>query len=160
MYLQRILTALGHPQGPTLVKTYNGTAAQFVHDTIKNKGSKSWDVRYRWLTEHQATGDFDIYWDSGKNNLADYHTKHHNPTHHQNVRKKYVLQNFLIKKLQVEVQCVIFFKFLNNDHNHQYARCTSVHFRCTAPRGCAEDLNGVVSVRKYDARTTHDAQTN
>ena len=96
-----MLTALGHPQSTTPVKTDNGTAAQFVQDTIKHKRSKSWDVRYHWLTEQQTAGDFDIYWDSGKNNLADYHTKHHSPIHHQNVRKMYVLQNFLIKKLQV-----------------------------------------------------------
>ena len=30
MYLRRMLTALGHPQNTTPVKTDNGTAAQFV----------------------------------------------------------------------------------------------------------------------------------
>ena len=101
LYFQRMLTALGHPQTNTQVKTDNGTAAQFVRDTIKNKRSKSWDVRYHWLTEHQANNDFNIYWDKGENNLADYHTKHHNPKHHRNVRRKYILQNFLIRKFNV-----------------------------------------------------------
>ena len=94
IYLHRMLNALDHKQQMTPVKTDNGTVAQFVQDTIKNKRRKSWDVRYHWLTEHQANGDFNIYWDSGKNNLADYHTKHHNSTHHQNVRKNYIVQNF------------------------------------------------------------------
>ena len=38
IYLRRMLTALGHNQQSTQVKTDNGTAAQFVHDTIKIKG--------------------------------------------------------------------------------------------------------------------------
>lgn len=101
LYLKRMLEALGHPQPATLVKTDNGTAAQFVNDTIKNKRSKSWDVRYHWLTERQANDDFHIYWDRGANNLADYHTKHHSPSHHQNVRPKYILQNFLVRTIPV-----------------------------------------------------------
>ena len=44
LYLRCMLTALGHIQTSTPVKTDNGTAAQFVQDTIKNKRSKSWDV--------------------------------------------------------------------------------------------------------------------
>ena len=101
LYFQRMLAALGHPQTKTPVKFDYGTAAQFIKDTIKNKCSKSWDVRYHWLTEHQANNDFDIYWEKGENNLTDYHTKHHSPTHHKNVRTKYILQNFLVKKFNV-----------------------------------------------------------
>ena len=89
LYFQRMLMALGHPQTNTPVKTDNGTAVQFVKDTIKNKRSKLWDVRYHWLTKRQAKNDFDIYWDKGENNLTEYHTKHHSPTHHKNMRQKY-----------------------------------------------------------------------
>ena len=92
-----MLSALGHPQLTSPVKTDNKTAPQFVTDTIKHKRSKSWDIRYHWLTEKQAKGQFNIYWDHGKNNLADYHTKHHSPLHHQNVRNTYILQIFLRK---------------------------------------------------------------
>ena len=98
-----MLVALVHAQSITPVKTDNATAAQFVHDTIKNERSKSWDVRYHWLTEHQDNGNFNVYWDCGKNNLADYHTKHHSPTHHQNVRKTYILQNFLLRQFKLMI---------------------------------------------------------
>ena len=99
-----MLTALGHVQTSTPVKTDNGTAAQFIQDTIKNKRSKSWVVRYHWLTEHQTNGDFTVYWDSRKNNLADYHTKHHSPTHHQNVRTTYILlKNFLLRQFKLTI---------------------------------------------------------
>ena len=87
LYLQLMLATLGHPPINTSVKTDNGMAAQFVKDTIRNKRSKLWDVRYHWLTEHQVKGDLNIYWDRRKNNLVDYHTKHHSPTHHKKVRK-------------------------------------------------------------------------
>ena len=52
-----MLSALGHKQNNTLVKTDNGSTAQFVSDTMKNKRSKSWDARHHWLTERQANGD-------------------------------------------------------------------------------------------------------
>ena len=92
-----ILNALGRPQGATPIKTDNATAASFVVDTIKNKRSKSWDVRYHWLSEQQNKGKFNIYWDRGRNNLADYHTKHHPPSYHEKVRPTYILKNFLLK---------------------------------------------------------------
>ena len=78
--------------------------AQFVKDTIKNKCSKLWDVRYHWLTEHQAKEDLYIYWDRGKNNLAYNHTKYYSPKHDKNVRPKYILQNFLVQKLNISVE--------------------------------------------------------
>ena len=61
----------------------NVTAASFVEDILKRKQSKAWDVRYLWLLEQQCNKKFKIYWDKGATNLADYHTKHHLPHHHQ-----------------------------------------------------------------------------
>ena len=84
--LRNMLNALGHPQPTTAVKTDNSTAASFVKYLIKQRRSKLWDVRYHWLSEKQNEKVFNIYWDSGKNNLSDYHTKHHSPSHHKNVR--------------------------------------------------------------------------
>ena len=91
------MAALGHPQTNTPIKTDNSTAAAFVTDTLKNKRSKSWDVRYQWLSEQQANGKFNFYWDKGKNNLADYRTKHHPPSYHQKVREKYILKNLMLQ---------------------------------------------------------------
>ena len=87
-----MLASHGHPQDLTPVKSDNKTTAQFVTNTIKHKHSKSWDVWYFWLAEKQSKGKFNIYWDCGSNNLVDYHIKHHSPTHHQTVRKTYILQ--------------------------------------------------------------------
>ena len=42
--IKQMSNALGHPQGPVLVKNDNLTAASFVTDMLKQKRSKAWDV--------------------------------------------------------------------------------------------------------------------
>ena len=82
--------ALGHLQPAIPAKTDNSTASGFVNDTLKKKRSKVWDVRYHWLNDQSALDNLFIYWDKGTSNYADYHTKHHAPTHHIRSREKYV----------------------------------------------------------------------
>ena len=96
--IRRILETLTHPQPATPIKTDNSTANGFVHNNIHQKRSKSWDMRYYWLRERQTKQQFKIFWDSGKNNHADYPTKHHPTTHHLEVRRKdqYVRDKFPI----------------------------------------------------------------
>lgn len=88
------LIGLGHPQHKTPVKTDNSTANSFVHSEMKVKRSKSWDMRYNWLRDRVAQDQFNIKWDKGAHNLADYFTKHHPPSHHKNIRSTYILQGF------------------------------------------------------------------
>jgi hypothetical protein len=40
------LEALGHPQPPTPLKTDNSTAISFVHSNIRQRRSKTWDMRW------------------------------------------------------------------------------------------------------------------
>ena len=56
---------------------------------MKQKHSKAIDMRFYWLKDRAQQGQLNIYWDSGKHNLGDYHTKHHPPTHHKQVRPIY-----------------------------------------------------------------------
>jgi hypothetical protein len=44
------------------------------------------DMKYYWLQDRVRQKQFDIYWRPGKDNLADYHTKHHPGQHHQDMR--------------------------------------------------------------------------
>ena len=44
--IRHILNALRHNQKPTPVKTDNSTAASFVNDLLKQKRSKSQDMRF------------------------------------------------------------------------------------------------------------------
>ncbi len=43
-------------------------------------------MRLNWLRDREAQGQFKIYWQPGRTNLAEYFTKHHPPAHHVNVR--------------------------------------------------------------------------
>jgi hypothetical protein len=49
--LRVTLTELGHTQPPTPLRADNSTAYGIVNDTIKQKRSKSMDMRYQWLTD-------------------------------------------------------------------------------------------------------------
>jgi hypothetical protein len=42
------------------------------------------------LQDREAQTQFRIYWRPGKNNLADYFTKHHSPAHHISVRTQFL----------------------------------------------------------------------
>jgi hypothetical protein len=85
------LNALGHPQGATPLKTDNSTSTSFVHANIKQRRSKTWDMRWNWLRDKATHEQLRIYWGKGEDNEADYFTKHHPPTHHRVMRPKYVL---------------------------------------------------------------------
>jgi hypothetical protein len=75
--LRVTLTDLGHPQSTTPLITDNSTAFGVLNETIKQKRSKSMDMRYHWLKYRVRQRRFDVYWRPGKDNLGDYHTKHH-----------------------------------------------------------------------------------
>ena len=87
---RRTLEELGHPQHATPIKTDNSTSAGFCNQTIKEKRSKSWDMRYHWIRDKIGDKTVTIYWAPGTQNLADYFTKHHSPIHHRRIRYKYL----------------------------------------------------------------------
>ena len=72
------------------MKTDNSTAQGILTGTIKQKRSKAIDMPFYWLKDRAKQGQFEIYWEPGKNNLADYPTKHHSGTHHATVRPIYL----------------------------------------------------------------------
>ena len=102
----RTLEALGHPQPPDGVpfKMDNAVTNGFIHSNIRQKRSKSWDMRYHWMRDKETQKLFRYYWARGEDNNADYFTKHHPPRIHQLQRSKYILKNHvLIEKLQLVV---------------------------------------------------------
>jgi hypothetical protein len=44
------------------------------------------DMRYHWLTYRVRQKQFEVYWRPGRENLGDYHTKHHSAQHHKDMR--------------------------------------------------------------------------
>ena len=104
--IRTTLAELGHPQSPTPIQVDNTTCAGFANDTIKQKRTKSIDMNYYWLQDRTRLGQFLVYWRAGCTNYADYHTKHHSPTHHLQERPtylyedKFALTNLIVQRLQ------------------------------------------------------------
>jgi hypothetical protein len=61
------------------------------------------DMRYHWLTDRVRKKQFDVYWRPGRENLGDYHTKHHSAQHHKDMRGLILHQ---ANSLQVLQECV------------------------------------------------------
>jgi len=90
VYLRQILEEMGHPQPRTPIQTDNTTAEGVINKTIQPKRTKAMDMRFHWLRDREAQGQFKIYWRPGGTNLADYFTKHHAPAHHVNIRAEFL----------------------------------------------------------------------
>jgi hypothetical protein len=84
--LRVTLAELGHIQPPTPFHTETSTAFGILNETIKEKRSKAMDMRYHWLTDRVRQKQFDVYWRPGRENLGDYHTKHHSAQNHKDIR--------------------------------------------------------------------------
>jgi hypothetical protein len=57
------------------------------------------DMRYHWLTDRVRKKQFDIHWRQGRENLGDYHTKHHSAQHHKDMRGLILHQAHSVKLL-------------------------------------------------------------
>ena len=90
VYLRQILTKMGHPQPRTPIQTDNTKAEGIINNKIQPKWTKAMDMRFHWLRDLEAQGQFRTHWRPGKMNLADYFTKHHPPAHHVNVRTEFL----------------------------------------------------------------------
>jgi hypothetical protein len=75
--LRNTIIELGHPQPPTPIQTDNSTAAGFANNTIK----QAMDMRFYWIKDQVEQGQFLICWCPESENLGNYFTKHHLPSH-------------------------------------------------------------------------------
>jgi hypothetical protein len=69
------LEELNHPQPATPIRTDNSTADGIMNKTVKQKQSKSMDMRFYWLQDQVEQGQFRIFSAPGKINLADFQSK-------------------------------------------------------------------------------------
>jgi hypothetical protein len=72
------------------METDNTTATGYSNGKIKQKRTKSMDMRFYWIKDRVKQGQFQIYWGPGFQNLADYFTKHHLPAHRKRIRDVYI----------------------------------------------------------------------
>lgn len=88
--IRTTLTELGHPQPITNIITDNETANNIINGNAKQRRTKAMDMRYNWVLDRQTRNHFLISWRPGKENLADYFTKHHSTVHHKRLRSIYL----------------------------------------------------------------------
>jgi hypothetical protein len=62
------------------------------------------DMQFHWLRDQECQQQFRIYWRPGKVNYADYWTKHHPATHHQNMCKEFLTPHIILEMLRIEQQ--------------------------------------------------------
>jgi hypothetical protein len=77
------LFELVHKQPATQLWTDNSKAFGILNETIKQKRSKSMDMRYHWLTDRVHQNQFYVYWCPGCQNMGDCHTKYNSAQHHK-----------------------------------------------------------------------------
>ena len=82
--------ALFHPQPPTPLKSDSSTSSSFIDNSIKQRKSKTWNMRCSCMRDDKTKKQISNYWNHGVNNLADYPTKHHPPVHHERMRLVYL----------------------------------------------------------------------
>ena len=89
------LIKIGHPQDPNgvLITTDNSTEHSILTSTMRAKLSKAYYMRYHWIKDCVLKKQFQLRWDKGSNNLADYFMKHHPPAHHMRMRTLYLQAN-------------------------------------------------------------------
>ena len=89
--IRNTLDEMGWKQhGPTPIQTDNSTAEGIANNTVKIKRSKAMDMRFYWIRDRVRQGQFRVHWKPGAVNYADYHTKHHPPSHHIKMRPTYL----------------------------------------------------------------------
>ena len=57
-------------------------------------------MNFNWLRDREAQQQFEVKWEKGATNQADYFTKHQSPTVHKALRNDYVLKGFSITEKQ------------------------------------------------------------
>ena len=80
--LRTTCAELGHPHPPTPMRTDNNIAKDIINGIFKQDRSKAIDMRFYWLGDRFKQGQFKVYWESGKKNLADSFTKKKNIQDH------------------------------------------------------------------------------
>jgi hypothetical protein len=101
--LRVTLLEFGHKRPANPLITDKSTAYRILNETIKQKQSKSMDMKYYWLQDRVGQKQFDVYWCPGKENLGDYHTRHHPAQHHQGMRNILIHQAYSLNILR---ECV------------------------------------------------------
>ena len=88
--IRQILEDLGYPQKPTVITYDNAVSGKLALRQCKQRRSKAIALRYHWIRDRIAMGHFQLQWQPGTHNLADFLTKPHPVYHHRRMSKFFV----------------------------------------------------------------------
>ena len=93
------LSEINHPQQAkgNRISTNNSTVKGVLTANLRQKLSKTFDMQYWWIKDRIKQRQFDLVWEPGKENRADYFTKHFPPKHHLLQRHIFLQQANLIR---------------------------------------------------------------
>ena len=77
---------MGHLQPSAPIKTDNSTGNDIANKPVFPRKTRSMDMKFYWIRDRVTQKQFIIYWKPGNDNLADYFSKHHPPTHNKYMR--------------------------------------------------------------------------
>ena len=64
--MQPALIILDHEQPATLLKTDNSMIEGYVNSGMKPKRSKTWDMKWHWLSDKEVLDQLRVYWGRGQ----------------------------------------------------------------------------------------------
>ena len=91
--LRETLIEMGHPQSAIPVHIDHRNTVGVINETFRQRRSKSVNIRFYQILDRVHQKQFRIFWGKRSENLADYFTKHHPPTHHRKIRSTYLLNS-------------------------------------------------------------------
>ena len=90
---------MGHPQPPMRVHCNNSTVVGIANNTLKWQQSGSVEIRFFGVANAVEQGKFEIKYYPGKENLADYQSKHRIGAHHTAVCPWYLHKLMSVREL-------------------------------------------------------------
>ena len=94
IFVVKKIEALGRKQETVKLKIDNTTDEAFSNSTLKERRTKTWNMRWWWLQDNLRNNHFIIYLDRGTNKKEDYPTKHFPQSYHQPIRPKHILKGY------------------------------------------------------------------
>ena len=89
--LRIALEGMGNHQPQTPVVTESATRDGFMNDNIRQRKPRAIDMRFYWIQRRARQGHYLVYWETGKDNLANYFTKHNPTKYHRAIRGTYLI---------------------------------------------------------------------
>lgn len=140
--IRQCLEEMGHPKPPARIRTDNATAKGFISNTAKPKRSKAFGRQLWWLKHREEQKHFEVAWEAGICNLADFPAKHHFSTHHKKARPIYLYEEGRSPKAIKECEAILASLKPAKKALSITSKYRSMLAAAAAQQGCAEGQAG------------------